>query len=76
MFYIFLRACKKYKFDYTLHALNDFVVTLHPKDNLGFVEVRQKYYDKNYFKLFLRAIKKMKAYRRGQVYNWLKSKRI
>ena len=68
MFYIFLKACKKYKFDYTLHALNDFVVTLHPKDNFGFVEVKQKYYVKSYFKLFVKAIKKMKEYRKENGY--------
>lgn len=68
MFYIFLRACKKYKFDYTLHALNDFIVSLHPIDNLGFVEVKQEYYDKSYFKLFVKAIKKMKEYRKENGY--------
>lgn len=68
MFYIFLRACKKHKFDYTLHALNDFIVSLHPKDNLGFIEVKQEYYERNYFKLFVRAIKKMRIYRKENRY--------
>jgi hypothetical protein len=68
MFYIFLRACKKYRFDYTLHALNGFIVTLRPKDNFGFVEVKQEYYDKSYFKLFVKAIKKMKEYRKENGY--------
>lgn len=64
MFYIFLRACKKYRFAYSLHAVNEFIITLHPKDALGFIEVRQEYYERNYFKLFVRAIKKMKTYRK------------
>lgn len=68
MFYIFLGACKKYRFDYSLHAVNDFIITLHPKDALGFVEVKQEYYDRSYFKLFLKAIKKMKEYRKENGY--------
>ena len=69
MFYIFLRACKKYRFAYSLHAVNDFIITLHPKDALGFVEVKQEYYDRSYFKLFLKAIKKMKTYRKEKGYH-------
>lgn len=69
MFYIFLRACKKYKFSYALHAVNELSITLYPKDILGFIEVKQKYYERNYFKLFLRAIKKMKEYRKENGYS-------
>lgn len=65
MFYIFLRACKKYRFSYALHAVNEFIITLHPNDALGFIEVKQEYYNRSYFKLFLKAIKKMRAYRKG-----------
>lgn len=64
MFYIFLKACKKYRFAYALHAVNEYIITLHPKDALGFVEVKLEYYDRNYFKLFVKAIKKMKEYRK------------
>lgn len=69
MFHIFLRACKKYRFSYALHAVNELVITLHPKDALGFVEVKQEYYDSSYFKLFLNAIKKMKEYRKEKGYH-------
>ena len=69
MFYIFLKARKKYRFSYALHAVNEFIITLHPKDALGFVEAKQEYYDRSYFKLFLRAIKKMRAYRKEKGYH-------
>lgn len=65
MFYVFLRACKKYGFTYALNAVNGLSIALHPNDALGFIEVKQEYYEHNYFKLFLNAIKKMKAYRKG-----------
>ena len=68
MFFIFLRACKRYKFVYTLHAINEFSITMHPKEALGFVEVKLEYYDRSYFKLFVKAIKKMKEYRKENGY--------
>ena len=64
MFYIFLRACKKYRFAYTLSAITGLTLTLYPSNTFGFIEVRQEYYERNYFKLFVRAIKKMKTYRK------------
>lgn len=69
MFYIFLRACKKYRFSYSLSAVSELTIALHPNDALGFVEVKQEYYDSSYFKLFLKAIKKMKEYRKEKGYH-------
>lgn len=68
MFFIFNLACKKYKFTYSLNAVNGLVLTLHPNYALGFIEVKQEYYERNYFKLFLSAIKKMRAHRKERKY--------
>lgn len=67
MFFIFIRACKKYGFTYLLNTNSSFMLILHPIDNAKFIEIEQNYYEKSYFKLFLSAIKKMKAYRKGSV---------
>lgn len=66
MFLIFIKVCNKYKFSYAINAINGLILTLHPNDSLGFLEIKQEYYEKNYFKLFLRAIKRMKEYRKGK----------
>lgn len=65
MFFIFIKMCKKYKFTYAISVVNGLSIMLYPNDALGFIEVRQAYYDRSYLKLFLKAIKKMKAYREG-----------
>lgn len=63
MFFIFNLACKRYKFTYSLNAINGLSLALHPSYALGFIEIKQEYYERNYFKLFLSAIKKMRKYR-------------
>ena len=68
MFFIFTKACKKYKFNFVLNAINGLSLSLHPHDSLGFIEVKQEYYEKNYFRLFLIGIKRMRIYRNGGVY--------
>lgn len=69
MFFIFNRACKKYKFTYILNTNNGFALTLYPNNGFGkAIEVKQEYYERSYYRLFLRAIKAMKTYRKGCVY--------
>ena len=68
MFFIFIKACKKYMFDYTLNANYGLVLTLHPKNSFGNIEIKQEYYKKNYYKLFYKAIKKMKSIREERGY--------
>lgn len=68
MFYIFILACKRYKFSYTLNTVNGLTLKLHPNDTFGFIEIKKEYYERNYFKLFLQAIKKMKSYKKGSEY--------
>ena len=65
MFFIFTMACKKYKFSYTLSTNNGLTLRLHPNNFFGFIEIKQEYYDMNYFKLFFTAIKKMRRHRKG-----------
>ena len=68
MFVIFLAACRKYKFTYSINANHGLTLHLYPDNMFGFFEVKQEYYARNYFMLFLEAIKKMKDYRKGCVY--------
>lgn len=65
MFFIFIRACRKYKFTFVLNTNNGLILTLHPNNVFETIEIKQGRYNRNYFKLFLEAIKKMKNYRRG-----------
>lgn len=66
MFFIFNRACKKYKFTYMLNTNNGFSLILRPSNSFNeAIEVKQEYYECNYFKLFLKAIKAMKTYKKG-----------
>lgn len=68
MFYIFVRACRKYGFTYALGSYHGFLLILRPNNTFENIEIRQEYYRCNYFKLFLDAIREMKAYRKGKVY--------
>ena len=65
MFFIFIKACKKYEFAYALSTYGGLVLILRPYNTFENIEIKQEYYKCNYFKLFLTAIKKMKAYREG-----------
>ena len=68
MFFIFIKACNKYKFTYSINANHGLTICLYPNNAFGFLEVKQEYYACNYFILFLMAIKKMRNYRKGCVY--------
>ena len=67
MFFIFIKACKKYGFTYAINANNGLILALYPNDAFGFIEVKQEYYEQNYLKLFFKAIKKMRTYRKWGV---------
>lgn len=69
MFYIFLRACRKYGFSYDINANCGLILTLFPHNTFEKIELKQEYYNKNYFKLFLTAIKRMKEYRKERGVN-------
>lgn len=67
MFFIFNRACSKYCFSYALSHRNKLTLTLYPNNDFGSIEIEQGYSNHSYFKLFLCAIKAMKAHRKGRV---------
>ena len=66
MFFIFLRACRKYGFNFVLKSHGKDVLTLRPIDTFDYIDVKQGYYERNYFKLFVKAIKIMKDYNKGR----------
>ena len=68
MFFIFIRACRKYRFTYVLSSHHEFSLMLRPNNTFENIEIKQEYYECNYFWLFFNAIRKMKAYRKGKVY--------
>lgn len=63
MFYIFIRACRKYKFTYAISTYGGLTIVLRPNNTFKNIEIEQKFY-RNYNKLFLQAIKEMKKYRK------------
>lgn len=65
MFLYFVKACKKYKFTYILSSYHGLILILRPNNTFDNIEIEQEFYDYSYFKLFSKAIKVMKAYRKG-----------
>lgn len=61
-FWLFLRACKKYKFTYSLYSYCDLRLDLMPINTFEHIKVKENCYNKNYNKLFIKAIKIMKEY--------------
>lgn len=69
MFFIFIKACKKYKFDFTLSTYGKTSMMIRPKNTIENIDISQGYYhgyESN--KLFLMAIKEMKRYRKERGY--------
>ena len=64
IFFRFIRACKKYRFSYGLSSVSELILILRPYDNFNNIKISQGYYNWNYRKLFLSAIKEMKNYRK------------
>lgn len=64
MFFIFIMACKKYEFNFNLNAHNRLVLTLYPSNSFESIDIDQGYFNYNFIKLFLSAIKEMKTYRK------------
>lgn len=64
MFYIFVRACRKYGFTYALGSYHGFSLILRPNGTFENIEIKQGFYECNYFKLFWKAIRAMKDYRK------------
>lgn len=67
MFYIFVKACKKYKFDFEIITYGKLTVTLKPSNTFETITIDLRY-GSNVNKLFRNAIKKMKEYRKERGY--------
>lgn len=63
LFYVFIMACKKYKFRYMVTSYIKPSIILYPSNTFDKIEINNL----SYFRLFLTAIKKMKKYRKGCV---------
>lgn len=61
MFFIFIKACNKYKFSFVLNTYGETSITLKPNNTFENIYV----YEGNFHKLFVTAIKKMKMYRKN-----------
>lgn len=64
MFFIFNIACKKYGFAFELNTCGKLVLVLHPHGTFETIYINQGYYSHNFNKLFFKAIKEMKQYRK------------
>lgn len=61
MFFIFIKACKKYKFSFVLNTYGETSIILKPNNTFENIYV----YENNFHKLFVTAIKKMRMYRKN-----------
>ncbi len=68
MFFIFVLVCKKYKFDFTLSTHGDITLLLKPNNTFENIGINQEYYNRSFGKLFFKAIRIMRKYRRERGY--------
>lgn len=64
MFRRFVKACRKYRFSYSINTVYELTLVLHPSGDFYNIEIKQGAYNWNYRKLFSDAIKRMKDYRK------------
>lgn len=60
-FWLFRKACRKYRFSYALSNVSNIRLMLRPHNTFENIELEVKYYNE-YGKLFRKAIKTMKEY--------------
>lgn len=63
MFFVFVRACKKYNFTFVLSTYNEISLILRPNNTFENIKLEEHYY--NLRKILSRGIKVMKKYRKG-----------
>lgn len=68
MFFIFIKACKKYKFTFSFLTHGKLILTLYPNNSFDVISIRYDYNNFKYNRMFLEAIKKMRDYRKGEQY--------
>ena len=66
MFLIFIKACKKYKFTFVLSTYSSLTMILRPNNTFENIDIDFSCH--NYNKLFLKAIKTLKEYRKERGY--------
>lgn len=71
MFFIFIRACKKYKFSFMLNTHGDTTLILKPTNTFESINISREHFDCGFNALFLKAIKEMKRYREKEVHHGL-----
>lgn len=59
----FIKACRKYKFNYALSTHCEMTLILRPFNTFNNITIKQN--DNNYRKLFKKAITEMKKYRKS-----------
>lgn len=67
MFSIFIKACNKYNFSFCLTTHGRISIMLIPNDAFVKLYINQEYYSCNFNKLFFKAIKEMKLYRKKRI---------
>lgn len=67
MFFIFLKSCEKYKFNFVINTCGEVSVTLRPNNTFDNIYVNQGY-SRNFIKLFFKSIREMKKYREERGY--------
>lgn len=66
MFFIFVRACKKYNFTFVLSTYNGISLILRPNNTFENINIEEYCYNLN--KILLEGIKVMKKYRKENSY--------
>ena len=64
MFYIFIKACEKYGFYFSINSNSVQAMSLRPKNTFESITVERDRFDYNFNNLLLKGIKTMKMYRK------------
>lgn len=62
IFHKFIRACKKYNFNFAINTFGGLTLTLRPNNTFESIKINEN----SYRKLFLKAIKAIKKYRKDR----------
>lgn len=62
VFFMFIRACKKYRFTFALSTYGGISLIIRPNNTFENIKFNEEYFNLN--QMFLKAIKEMKKYRK------------